>query len=318
MRQLKYDFVVAPGSEPKVIALVFEGAGKLEVDAQGDLVLAVNGGELRLRKPLAYQEVDGSRKPVAAKYGLESKNRVGVQVAAYDRTQPLIIDPVLVYSTYLGGSGADIARGIAPDPVTSGTVYVAGETASANFPTTGGSFQPTFGKGADCFVAKFDTSLSGATSRVYASYLGGSGTDQCYGVAVDSSHNAYIVGRTTSTNFPLATKLNGNNRGGSDAIVAKLNATQTGSVSLLYSTYLGGSGADHGRGIATDSVSAYVTGQTASSDLFTILSPPSSFDTQLTGPSDAFVARVDTDASSGHASVAFFTYRGGSPDDSGH
>ena len=447
-RQLEYDFVVAPGSDPKVIALVFEGAGKLEVDAQGDLLLPVNGGELRLRKPLAYQEVDGSRKPVAANYVLESKNRVGVQVAAYDRTQPLIIDPVLVYSTYLGGSGADIARGIAADPVTSGIVYVAGETASANFPATGGSFQPTFSKGADCFVAKFDTSLSGATSRVYASYLGGSGTDQCYGVAVDSSHNAYIVGRTTSTNFPLATKLNGNNRGGSDAIVVKLNAsgsallysvyiggsadewglgialdslgqayvtgqttstnfpvvggfqttlgdpsgdafitkinaagnaflystylggngfdqgqgiaadpvhagiayvtgdtlstnllikngfqltsggngdafvakvdtTQTGSESLLYSTYLGGSGADHGRGIATDSVSAYVTGQTASSDLFTILSPPSSFDTQLTGPSDAFVARVDTDAN-GHASVAFFTYLGGSSDDSGN
>src|SRR5712691_10605044 len=447
-RQLEYDFVVAPGSDPKVIALVFEGAGKLEVDAQGDLLLPVNGGELRLRKPLAYQEVDGSRKRVAANYVLESKNRVGVQVAAYDRTQPLIIDPVLVYSTYLGGSGADIARGIAADPVTSGIVYVAGETASANFPATGGSFQPTFSKGADCFVAKFDTSLSGATSRVYASYLGGSGTDQCYGVAVDGSHNAYIVGRTTSTNFPLATKLNGNNRGGTDAIVVKLNAsgsallysvyiggsadewgfgiavdslgqayvtgrttstnfpvvggfqsalgdpsgdafitkinaagnaflystylggngtdqgqgiaadplhagvgyvtgdtsstnlpttngfqltpggngdafvakvdtTKTGSASLLYSTYLGGNGADHGRGIATDGVSAYVTGQTASSDLFTILSPSSSFDTQLAGPSDAFVARVDTDPS-GHASVAFFSYLGGSSDDSGN
>jgi uncharacterized repeat protein (TIGR01451 family) len=447
-RQLEYDFVVAPGSDPKAIALAFEGADKLEVDAQGDLVLAVNGGELRLRRPLAYQEADGSRKPVAASYILKSKNRVGVRVAAYDGTQPLIIDPVLVYSTYLGGTGTDIARGIAADPATSGIVYVAGETTSADFPATGGSFQPTFGKGSDCFVAKLDTRVSGATSRVYATYLGGSGTDQCYGVAVDGSHNAYIVGRTTSTNFPLATKLNGNNRGGTDAVVVKLNAsgsallysvyiggsadewgfgiavdslgqayvtgrttstnfpvvggfqttlgdpsgdafitkinaagnaflystylggngidqgqgiaadpvhtgiayvtgdtsssnlltkngfqltsggngdafvakvdtTKTGSASLLYSTYLGGSGADHGRGIATDGVSAYVTGQTASSDLFTILSPPSSFDTQLSGPSDAFVARVDTDAS-GHASVAFFTYLGGSSDDSGN
>jgi uncharacterized repeat protein (TIGR01451 family) len=456
-RQLEYDFVVAPGSDPTAIALVFEGAGKLEVDAQGDLVLAVNGGELRLRRPLAYQEVGGARKPVAANYVLESKNHVGVQVAAYDRTQPLIIDPVLVYSTYLGGSGADIARGIAADPVTSGIVYVAGETASTNFPVTGGSFQPTFSKGADCFVAKFDTRLSGATSRVFATYLGGSGTDQCYGVAVDGSHSAYIVGRTTTTNFPLATKLNGNNRGGSDAIVVKLNAsgsallysvyiggsadewgfgiavdgggqayvtgrttstnfpvvggfqttlgdpsgdafitkinaagsaflystylggngidqgqgiaadpvhtgiayvtgdtsstnfsstnlltkngfqltpggngdafvakvdtTKTGPDSLLYSTYLGGSGADHGRGIATDGVSAYVTGQTASDNLFTILSissPPFSYYTQLTGPSDAFVARVDTDDASGQASVAFFTYLGGSSDDSGN
>jgi uncharacterized repeat protein (TIGR01451 family) len=367
-------------------------------------------------------------------------------VAAYDRTRPLVIDPVLVYSTYLGGSGADIARGIAADPTTPGVVFVAGETTSANFPATSGSFQPTFGKGTDCFVASFNTNQSGPGSRIYSTYLGGSGTDQCYGIAVDASHNTYVVGRTTSTNFPLATKLNGNNRGGSDAIVVKLNAagsallysvylggsadewglgiavdslgqvyvtglttstnfpvvggfqtslgdasgdafitkinaagnaflystylggngadqgrgiavdplhpgivyvtgdtsstnmptsngfqlmrggngdafvakvdtTKSGSASLLYSTYLGGSGADHGLGIATDGVSAYVTGQTASSDLYTILAPPKSFGTQLSGSSDAFVARIDT--TSGQASVAFFTYLGGGSDDSG-
>jgi uncharacterized repeat protein (TIGR01451 family) len=447
-RRFEYDFIVAPGADPGVITLAFEGPEQLAVDAQGDLVFEIAGGELRMRKPLVYQEADGSRKLVAANYVLKNKSRVGVQVAAYDRTRPLIIDPVLVYSTYVGGSGAEIAHGIAPDPATPGIVYVAGETTSTNFPTTAASFQPAFGKGTDCFVAKFDTNQNGPASRVYSTYLGGSGTDQCYGVAVDGFRNAYVVGRTTSTNFPLATKLNGNNRGGSDAIVVKLNAggsallysvylggsadewgfgiavdslgqayvtgqttstnfpvmggfqtalgdpsgdafitkinaagnaflyssylggngidlgqaivtdplragvayvtgdtsstnlpttngfqltaggngdafvakvdtTKTGSASLLYSTYVGGSGADHGRGITTDGVSAYVTGQTASADLFSILFPPLSFDTQLAGPSDAFVARIDTNQS-GQALVAFFTYLGGGSDDSGN
>jgi len=446
-RQFEYDFVVAPGADPGVITLAFEGPETLALDPQGHLVFQVGDGELRLQKPLVYQEIAGSRKMVAANYILRSQNRVGVQVAAYDRTRPLVIDPILVYSTYLGGNGAEVARGVAADPTTPGIVYVAGETTSANFPTTTTSFQPSFGKGTDCFVASFNTNQGGPASRIYSTYLGGSGTDQCYGIAVDASHNAYVVGRTTSTNFPLATKLNGNNRGGSDAIVVKLNAagsallysvylggsadewgfgiavdslgqayvtgrttstnfpvvggfqtilgdpsgdafitkinaagnaflystylggngldqgqgiaadplqpgivyvtgdtsstnfantngfqltaggngdafvakvntTATGSASLLYSTYLGGSGADHGFGITTDGVSAYVTGQTASANLYSILAPPKAFDTQLSGPSDAFVVRIDT--VSGQASVAFFTYLGGGSDDSGN
>src|SRR5262249_22556317 len=156
-----YDFVVAPGADPRVITLAFEGPEQLTVDVHGDLVFHVAGGELRLRKPLVYQEVAGSRTLVAASYVVKSDNRIGVQVAAYDRTRPLIIDPVLAYSTYLGGSGADIARGIAADPAAPGVVYVAGETTSTNFPTTALSFQPAFGKGTDCFVAKFDTGKSG-------------------------------------------------------------------------------------------------------------------------------------------------------------
>ena len=153
-RQFEYDFVVSPGADPRAITLAFEGPETFVVDGAGDLLFQVGDGELRLRKPLVYQEIDGSRKLVAANYVLKSQNRVGVQVAAYDRTQPLVIDPVLVYSTYLGGNGTDIARGIAADPVTPGVVYVAGETTSTNFPTTAGSLQPTFGKGSDCFVAK--------------------------------------------------------------------------------------------------------------------------------------------------------------------
>src|SRR5262245_50899800 len=169
-RQFEYDFVVAPGADPGIITLAFEGPENLVLDPQGDLLFQIGDGELRLQKPLVYQEIAGSRKIVAANYILKSQNRVGVQVAAYDPTRPLVIDPVLVYSTYLGGSGVDIARGIAADPGAPGIVYVAGETASTNFPTTAG-FQPTFGKGSDCFVASFNTNLGGPASRIYATYL---------------------------------------------------------------------------------------------------------------------------------------------------
>ena len=264
-------------------------------------------GELRLRKPLVYQEVDGSRQLVAANYVLRGTDRVGVQVAAYDRTRPLIIDPVLVYSTYLGGSGADIARGIAADPATPGIVYVAGETTSTNFPTTAG-FQPTFGKGTDCFVASFNTNQSGPFSRIYSTYLGGSGADQCYGIAVDGSHNAYVVGRTTSTNFPLATKLNGNNRGGSDAIVVKLNAIGS---ALLYSVYLGGSADEWGFGIAVDSLGqAYVTGRTTSTNFPVV----GGFQSTLGDPSgDAFITKINA---AGNAFL-YSTYLGGNGIDQG-
>ncbi len=233
---------------------------------------------------------------------------MGVQVAAYDRTRPLIIDPVLVYSTYLGGSGTDIARGIAADPVTPGIVYVAGETTSTNFPTTAG-FQPTFGKGTDCFVASFNTSQSGPFSRIYSTYLGGSGADQCYGIAVDGSHNAYVVGRTTSTNFPLAKKLNGNNRGGSDAIVVKLNANGSG---LLYSVYLGGSADEWGFGIAVDTLGqAYVTGRTTSSNFPVV----GGFQSTLGDPTgDAFITKINA---AGDAFL-YSTYLGGNGSDQGN
>jgi hypothetical protein len=306
-RQSEYDFIVAPGADPKAITLAFEGPEKLVVDAEGDLLFQVGSGELRLRKPLVYQEVGGSRKLVAANYVLTSKDRVGVQVAAYDRTRPLVIDPVLVYSTYLGGSGAETARAIAADR-SPGIVYVAGETTSTNFPTTASSLQPTFGKGTDCFVASFNTNQSGPASRIYATYLGGSGTDQCYGIAVDSAHNAYVVGRTTSTNFPLATKLNGNNRGGSDAIVVKLNAAGS---AIFYSVYLGGSADEWGLAIAVDGLGqAYVTGRTTSTNFPVV----GGFQTTLGDTSgDAFITKINA---AGNAFL-YSTYLGGNSIDQG-
>ena len=197
----------------------------------------------------------------------------------------------LLYSTYLGGAGKDEGFRIALD--SAGMAYIAGMTASSNFPTSAGALQPAYGGGAsDGFIAKLDPTKSGSASLIYATYLGGSGDDNLiafpWGIlAVDSLGNAYVTGGTTSTNFPTVRPIQAHSGGGYDAYVAKINPTGTG---LLYSTYLGGSGDDIGRGIAVDTNgNAYVTGQTSSSD-FSVTANP--YQKNLGGLSDAFVTRV--------------------------
>jgi hypothetical protein len=157
-KRLEHDFIVAPGADPHSITLNFAGAEKLSLDAQGGLALAVQKGEVRLEKPRIYQEVDGARRKVSGGYVLKNAHEAGFQIAAYDANKPLIIDPVLFYSTYLGGSGGysgDSGRGIAVDNV--GNAYVTGWTDSSNFPTTPGAFQTTQTTAGTIigFVAKF-------------------------------------------------------------------------------------------------------------------------------------------------------------------
>ena len=193
---------------------------------------------MRWNKPEIYQEVDGQQRSVKGKYVLGRGHEVGFQVAAYDTARPLIIDPTLVYSTYLGGSNLDDCWGIAVD--SSGNAYVTGHTYSTDFPTTAGAFQTTFNGSIDAFVTKLNSS---GTGLLYSTYLGGSDVDFGYGIAVDTSGNAYVAGETRSSEFPTTagafqTTYAGGDR---DAFVIQLNATGT---SLLYSTYLGGSGYD--------------------------------------------------------------------------
>src|SRR5207244_1840388 len=234
-RQLEYDFVVRPGASPKAITLGFQGADKLEVDAQGDLVLHTAVGAIRQRRPFVYQEVGGARREIAGGYVLRGAGRVGFQVAAYDRSQPLVIDPVLSYATYLGGSRNDTAYGIAVDA--SGNAYVAGITDSTDFPTTAGAFQPTFGGGSgDAFVTKLAPTGS---ALAYSTYVGGSALDRARGIAVDALGNAYVTGLTVSTDFPTTagafqTGCPGPSCGA--GFVTKLNPPGT---TLVYSTYLG-------------------------------------------------------------------------------
>jgi hypothetical protein len=269
-RQLEYDFVVAPGADPQQIKLAFQGAEDVKIDGQGDLILQVNGGEVRLFKPNVYQNINGKKQIIAGRYILQpSQNderltnnvgpgiQIGFQVAAYDASRPLIIDPMLFYSSYLGGNGDDEAFGIAVD--IAGNAYVTGLTTSTNFPTTLGAFQTAFGGGPyDVFVTKLNPTGSGL---FYSTYLGGGGDDRARGIAVDAADNAYVTGFTFSTNFPTtAGAFQTAFPGGSAVFITKLNPTGSG---LVYSTYLGGGGDDKAFGIAVDaSGNAYVTGRT--------------------------------------------------------
>ncbi len=307
-RQLEYDFVVAPGADPKRIQFEFEGA-KLRRGGHGDLVLKTSQGELQWHKPVAYQEKDGRRQEIAARYAIKDKDRVDFEIAAYDHKKPLFIDP-LVYSTYLGGSNIDYGVAIAVD--NAGSAYVTGYTTSSNFPTAN-SLQPACGScnpnvTGNAFVAKLNTAGS---SLVYSTYLGGSGDDRGAGIAVDAAGNAYIIGTARSTDFPTANPLQptcgGCSSGFNDAFVAELNPTGS---ALIYSTYLGGTNADYGHGIAVDSSgAAYVVGATYSQDFPTAnaLQPVNA------GDPNAFVAKI----SPGGSALVYSTYLGGKNGDGG-
>ncbi|PYN01523.1 MAG: hypothetical protein DME07_12980, partial [Candidatus Rokuibacteriota bacterium] len=315
-RQLEYDFVVRPAADPRRIALGFQGAQRLEVDPQGDLVLHTAAGAIRQRKPIIYQEVAGRRVEIPGDYVLRDGQRVGFHVAAYDTSLPLIIDPTLVYSTYLGGGSFDEGYAIAVDPAT-GNAYVTGFTDSFNFPTMG-AFQTTFASGSgDAFVTQLNADGS---ALVYSTYLGGNGDDRGFGIAVDSIGSAYVTGSTGSSNFPTTmgafqTVSGGGSEGTIDAFVTKLRPDGSG---LVYSTYLGGNGQDAGFGIAVDSsFNAYVTGSTV--PFINPATPnfpttPGAFRTGFVGGGgDAFVTKLKPDGSG----LVYSTYLGGTGSDKG-
>lgn len=309
--RLEQDFIVGPGSEPRAIRLSFDGVQRLRIDGHGDLVLSVQGGKLRQSKPIAYQVVQGQKHEIASGYCITGKNEVGFEVGAYDTSRPLVIDPVLVYSTYLGGGGNDISNGIAVD--SAGSAYVTGSTLSTNFPTLNPR-QATNQGANDVFVTKLNAA---GNALVYSTYLGGtvnthvtgSGDDQGKSIAVDSSGNAYVTGFTSSTNFPTQGTLRPTYGGGTfDAFVFKLNAT---GATLAYSAYLGGSLEDEGNGIAVDSAgNAYLTGYTQSTNFPTV----TPFQASIAGGSNAFVTKVNAAGSA----FVFSTYLGGNGGDRGN
>lgn len=308
-RQLEYDFVVGPGVDPGVIRLTFEGVDRLELGGDGDLVLHVGETHLRLGKPRVYQVSPEGRRSVAGAWTLENTT-VGFRLGAYDTSQVLVIDPTVALATYIGGSGSDQAFAVALGP--DGSVFLTGNTVSANFPTTLGSVQPMAAGGSDVFVVRLNSTF---TASLYSTFLGGSGDDAGRGIAVDSAGNAYVTGFATSMDFPTtpgAVRPNrpiGEPAGVADAFVVKLNPQGS---ALVYGTYLGGTGSDVGLAIAIDLAgNAFVTGGTFSVDFPITLAAPQLL---LGGGRDAFVTSLN---STGTA-LRYSTFLGGAGTDVGN
>lgn len=255
-QQLEYDFEVAPHTNVNTIRWTVAGTQKITLDAKGNLVLHTRGGKLSFQKPISYQDINGQRHFISTSYSLEPNHELGFKVGKYDPSLPLVIDPVLVYSTYLGGSSLDSGASIAVD--SAGSAYITGQTLSTNFPVSN-AFQATKGASNDAYVTKLNPTGS---AIMYSTYLGGNGSEIGFGIAVDAAGNAYVSGQTGSTDFPLANALQSTLAGVFDGFALKLNSTGS---ALIYSTYLGGGSSDSANGIAIDGGgNAYIVGSTSS------------------------------------------------------
>jgi len=290
-------FYVQPGADPSKIVVQVDGAKGLKLSKDGEIIIKTGLGDLKLSKPIAWQEKEGKKLPVEVSYKLIGKNRYSFEVAKADPSLPIVIDPIL-QATYLGGSSGDSARALAIHPKT-GDVYVAGRTGSIDFPNTAGGARASFGGHySDAFVARLNKEL---TQILQATYLGGSGSDGANALAIHpKTGEVYVAGGTTSTDFPetfggAQTVYGG---GWYDAFVARLNSSLT---QILQSTYLGGSGGDRALALAIHPKTGdvYVAGLTESNNF-----PRASSGAQgiRRGKEDGFVARLTADLASGGGS----------------
>jgi len=334
---LEYDFEVSPGADPSVIVLRFPDV-EMALNAHADLVLASGGNQLRFDAPRIYQKIGGEEKSVPGSFIQRGENRVGFALGHYDRSRTLIIDPVLAYSTYLGGSGEEACSVIAPSVISpimiggfasppsgcpavtadsSGNIYIAGATASMDFPNP--TKFPTLNGPSDVFIAKINpTAPSGTSQLFYSTFLGGSGGETTAGVAVDPGFNVIVAGNTNSGNFPthgvLAPFQTMPVVAGTHGFVSKLDASGS---TLIYSTYLSGNRMDTITGLALDvRGKAYVTGTTtstntpATSAFPATLLPLPGFQTFSLAAVQFFVSWIDP-AISGVSSLRYSTYFGG-------
>jgi len=294
-RQLEYDLIVKPGADPSVIQVKLSGASQVALEPSGDMRLETVAGTLRQNRPVAYQEVDGVRRHVDVRYALND-DVFGFEVGEYDHSQPLLIDPLINYSSYLGGSGNDLGTAVGIDGT--GHAYVTGNTQSLNFPTIAGALSTALEGAQDVFVSKINPA---GTALVYSTYVGGNGVDSAQGLAVSSAGIVTVTGDTQSTNFPT-TGGQTTYAGAGDAFVFRLSAAGAGD----FSTYLGGSDADLGNAVSVDDAgNAYVAGTTGSSTF------PGAVNT-FGGFSDAFVTKV-----SAAGAVVYSRFVGGNDFDAG-
>ncbi|MBI4853000.1 MAG: SBBP repeat-containing protein [Acidobacteria bacterium] len=300
-QELEYDFIVKAGAKPNTIKLGFDGADKITIDSNGNLILTIEDEELIQHKPIIYQTVNGNKQTIEGNYLILDNNQVAFQVNSYDKSKDLIIDPVLAYSTYLGGNSIDFMADIAVD--TDGNVYVTGETQSPNYPLTSGVLDNSLSGASAAFVTKLDST---GTKLMYSTYLGGGAdnNDAARSIAIDSQGNAYITGVTSSESFPVTSgAIQTALRGTTDSFIAKLNPTGT---SLVYATYLGGTNLDNVTSISVDSTgNAYIVGGTQSID-FPVTSGV--FQPRYGGSGqDAFAAKIDSSGTN----LLYATYLGG-------
>ena len=319
--QLEYDFQVAPGADPAKAELEFKGANQLALQ-DGALVISTEGGSVRLEKPRVYQEVAGEKRAVDGSFVLRADNRAGFAIGSYDRTRELVIDPILSFSTYFGGTGDEHSTSVAIDG--SFNIYLTGSTTSADLPTTTGVYQPTLpGSGPNVYVAKITPPLGSLVAVLdYVTYLGGTGQDTPVGIKVDGRFDTFVAGTTSSGDFPTtpttAYQTSPESAGKQHVFVTEL---QNDGTALLYSTYLSGNGTDIASGMTIDAGGdVFVTGtttsveNTSSNDQFPAITLPQGTPYQATskapGKKQFFVTKVNT-AAPRNASIAYSTYFGG-------
>ncbi len=291
--EVEYDLVLSPGADPSVVQLRFDGAKRITTDAEGNLLLYTSSGLLRQKRPRVYQETAGGRSSIPVSYRLGKNGLVAFELGMFDRKLTLRIDPVLSYASYLGGSAADNAFGVAVD--SQGNFFACGQTASVNFPLSNAA-DATFAD-TEAFLAKFTP----AGALVFSTFFGGGGGDLANDAAADAQGNVYITGVTSSSNLPARLPLFPNLGGASDAFLAKFSPQGV----IVYSTYLGGSEDDSGTSVAVDAGgNAYVGGITRSTN-FPVTA--GCFDSTFNGETDIFLAKLNAQGSA----LVFSTYLGG-------
>ena len=291
---LEYDFVVRPGADPRLISMCFSGAHARQLDADGGLVLHTSHGAVTLQRPVLYQRAGDHVQQIAGAYVLGDDGTARFEIGPYDPARELIIDPVLLYSSYLGGASYELSLGATTDAA--GNFYTVGETSSANFPVTAGAVRGSKGGTGDGFISKFDA--SGAL--VYSTFLGGSegSGELVHAIAVGADGDLYVTGATVSPDFPITPGAFQSTMGGWDAFITKLDASGS---SIIYSTFLGRSAPEStgvtrptaGTGIAVDADgNAYVAGFTPAPEFPTT---PGAFQESHASPfeRDAFVTKLN-------------------------
>ena len=308
--ELEYDFELAPGADPKNVSLQFGGLRRITINKVGDVVLASGASDVRLKAPRVYQVIGGEQRIIASRFVLRRPDQVGFELGSYDSSRALVIDPVLAYSTYIGGSADEACPAAARITIASISsppagcpaiavdsafnMYVAGATTSSDFPAAGTPFQASRAAAPDVFVAKLN---SQGSALVFSTYLGGDGTDFTAGLAVDGASNVAVAGSTTSTDFPTGTTSGFQGTAasaGQHAFVAELSPDGS---TLLYSTYLSGGGTDTATGLALDATGKiYVSGITSSG----ATNPPNfptttgAFQTTSKATNQFFLSKIDS------------------------